>query len=675
MSGLPPRRARRARGQSLVLAVLLMLVVVMTTFLTFAIGARTRRKIQLQAVADSTAYSLAVAEARALNFYAWSNRALVAHHVSILSVMAHQSYFSFYEDMLAATGHNFDTMAKGQEAACNRGSSSACETQQRLERIRDIYLYSYFDPARELPVPYYCRYINGVESCQVDADCQSGETCEDFDVHRKRGAIWFHKEWHGKDNSNSCFRLLEGARDHFKRVEYIRSRQLMVEAQLKMMMTGRPEDARLVDANEQELLRRNIGNLDAPRPDGPEGQRPLPQASLAQSMVQLIGPEFTAQESAGQLTLKSYQRAVNNGMTLQRHRDYDEVLAATRFPSFVTLRDRWTERDGDSHALPDDPNWRRLQRAAARVARDHGTPATRVTTRGTARMVTVEGSEEDPGTHNGKDRADNPTWPKGYMATRVPRSGRDLAEAAHEGQHDRGRNGPGDLDGALAEDHGEVTSTYQVRGGPRLVATTVIQPGRNGVWADPHDYDTNGMRRVHSHHIFHGELEDVAGHGQEMGDCDGPDCEQDMRRGLYRGHMRYQLASEDALWNMPRTLTLITRPALEEGGMPWDFDFQAQLPGPVRFSTVNAPGDVASDGTMAAVAGGLVYFHKPRLPSDARRDTDEEYREPPNLWNPFWRAKLHPLRQQDVISATAGGVHDATHHVLTGLHRWSAVNY
>src|SRR4051794_33398350 len=102
---------RAGRGQALILTVLLMLFVTVTVFLTFAIGARTRRKTQLQAVADSTAYSLAVAEARAFNFYAWSNRALVAHNVSLLSVHAHTSYLTFYEDMLAATANNYRLLA------------------------------------------------------------------------------------------------------------------------------------------------------------------------------------------------------------------------------------------------------------------------------------------------------------------------------------------------------------------------------------------------------------------------------------------------------------------------------------------------------------------------------------------------------------------------------------
>jgi hypothetical protein len=373
------------------------------------------------------------------------------------------------------------------------------------------------------------------------------------------------------------------------------------------------------------------------------------------------------------VSLRYYQRAVNNGMELRRHRDYDEVLAATRFPSFITQRDKApADKNKPSRPLPEDNNWQRLDRAARAAARGHGTPVTQVTTAGTARMVTVGSSDEDPGTQNWNNPGANPQFPESYKAGVVPWGGRRLADAAHRGHHGE-PYGAGEGDGALAEDHGVVRSTYTLNNGQVLRHTTFLEAGRNGVWADPHDFDLpEGSKRAHSHHIFHGDLMRVAGHGQRLGTCEGPGCEQGLHRGLYRGHMRYRLADEDALWNMPRTLTLITRPTHEEKRMAWDFDFHAELPGPVHFSTWDAPGDAASGNSMAALASGLVYFHKPRLRGAG---TDEEYVEPPNQWNPFWRAKLHPVWQRDAITATAGGVHDATHRVLTDLHRWNAVNY
>ena len=154
-----------------------------------------------------------------------------------------------------------------------------------------------------------------------------------------------------------------------------------------------------------------------------------------------------------------------------------------------------------------------------------------------------------------------------------------------------------------------------------------------------------------------------------LGKCDTPLCNSE-QRGVYRGHMRYKLSQDaDTLWNMPRTLSLITSPVPER--MPWDFDFQAELPHPgpprpITFTTTASRGDSATGGTMGAFGGGLVYFHKPC-------DCGEEYGEPPNLWNPFWRAKLHPVRQADAV--TASSVLTATNRALLELDGYRAVNY
>jgi hypothetical protein len=253
-------RCRALRGQALILTVLLMLFVTVTVFLTFAIGSRTRRKIQLQSVADSTAYSMAVAEARAFNFYAWSNRALVAHNVSILSVHAHTSYLTFYEDMLAATANNYRLLARRSGGA----------TAVVLEDIADMYLNTDISIDGK-----FCRWIPDPGSptgkkCSVDAVCSGSASC-DLDINNHiRGAQFFHNQWHSKDNSNSCFQLVLASRDHFRKVELLRAHQLGVEAQLLLMMTGnyddmiQSDDARLVASTRKSMysdLRGDIVNL------------------------------------------------------------------------------------------------------------------------------------------------------------------------------------------------------------------------------------------------------------------------------------------------------------------------------------------------------------------------------------------------------------------------------
>jgi hypothetical protein len=652
-----PRR-RAERGQALILTVLLMLFVTVTVFLTFAIGARTRRKIQLQSVADSTAYSLAVAEARAFNFYAWSNRALVAHNVSILSVHAHTSYLTFYEDMLAATANNYRLLARR-----NSGATAAV-----LEDIADLYLNS------DVTIDgKFCHWIPDPNSptgkkCSVDVVCGGSANCDlDIDNHI-RGAEFFHHQWHAKKNSNSCLQLVEASRDHFRKVELLRAHQLGVEAQLMLMMTGDyddmlPSDDSRLDASTRKSmysdLRGNIVDLHR-------------QASLPQHLAMLSDSKLTAEKTAGLVSRDYYKKAVADGLEGNYHKDWDEILAGTRFPNFIAQR-----------GFQEDTNWKRLDKAAKKKAATVGaTTLTQVTSHGTSRMLKLDSIADDPGQSNDTPGPLVDVWPPVYRrmpplkagdpprpAYQLPPSGVKLAADIHRENDAEDRWGDGD--GIASEDHGWVDSWFN-----NMRERTVIDAGRNTVWGDPHDYDglnthdpQPGDDITHSDHIFHGDLMRVPGHGSGLGKCDNALCNSE-QRGVYRGHMRFRLSdNENNLWNMPRTMTLITTPVPDR--MPWDFNFRMQFPHQganqwLSFSTTQSVGDEATDRTMAAFGGGLVYFHKPP-------NSGEEYGEPPNLWNPFWRAKLHPVRQRDARDASTP--HAATRSALLELDGYKVVNY
>ena len=138
------------RGQSLVVTALLVLVLALVVLLSFSIGVRTREKVKVQALADSGAYSLAVAEARAFNFYALSNRAIVAHYVSMLSVASHQSYLTFYGDLLAAVAFNHDKLAADLQAQCAEGcacSARACQDARSAQAVAKLYREELWDGA------------------------------------------------------------------------------------------------------------------------------------------------------------------------------------------------------------------------------------------------------------------------------------------------------------------------------------------------------------------------------------------------------------------------------------------------------------------------------------------------------------------------------------------------
>ena len=86
----------RARGQTLVLFALTMLLLVLMVCLTLAIGMKTREKIELQTLADTVAYSNAVATARTYNTLAVWTRAQISHMVVLAGAQSHISFTSWY---------------------------------------------------------------------------------------------------------------------------------------------------------------------------------------------------------------------------------------------------------------------------------------------------------------------------------------------------------------------------------------------------------------------------------------------------------------------------------------------------------------------------------------------------------------------------------------------------
>jgi putative Flp pilus-assembly TadE/G-like protein len=86
------RSFERQEGQALVLACLLMLVLSIALITTVNLGHGVHERIRLQNTADAAAWSTAAMEARAFNFYAFTNRTQVSHYVS---AMMWQSLDSF----------------------------------------------------------------------------------------------------------------------------------------------------------------------------------------------------------------------------------------------------------------------------------------------------------------------------------------------------------------------------------------------------------------------------------------------------------------------------------------------------------------------------------------------------------------------------------------------------
>jgi len=77
------------RGQVMVLGCVTMLALALSTLLSFSVAHAVHERIRLQSYADASAYSMAVVEARAMNYIAYSNRAIAAAFVSMTTAHAY----------------------------------------------------------------------------------------------------------------------------------------------------------------------------------------------------------------------------------------------------------------------------------------------------------------------------------------------------------------------------------------------------------------------------------------------------------------------------------------------------------------------------------------------------------------------------------------------------------
>jgi hypothetical protein len=89
------RRWRKARGQTIVLGSVGLFVMVLGVISTLNIGQAVSERIRLQNAADAAAYSLAAEEARLFNFFAFTNRAQVAHYSAAMTVQSYISYLTY----------------------------------------------------------------------------------------------------------------------------------------------------------------------------------------------------------------------------------------------------------------------------------------------------------------------------------------------------------------------------------------------------------------------------------------------------------------------------------------------------------------------------------------------------------------------------------------------------
>ena len=121
------RFVRDEDGQAIVLAAVGMLVMAMSVLMTAFWGYAVYEKIRLQNNADSTAYSLAVMEARTMNYIAYLNRAMIANYVRMIALQSLLSYLTWVEAALATLHDmNYNIYAQSCMCACGCSCSNYC---------------------------------------------------------------------------------------------------------------------------------------------------------------------------------------------------------------------------------------------------------------------------------------------------------------------------------------------------------------------------------------------------------------------------------------------------------------------------------------------------------------------------------------------------------------------
>jgi hypothetical protein len=115
------RRRDMSMGQVLVLGCITMLIMALMMALSFSLTQAIHEKIRLQQHSDAMAYSMATVEARGMNYFAYSNRAIAAIGVSEMTLHAYMSTATLEVDAFNAAFINFlEIMGEefGECAAC-----------------------------------------------------------------------------------------------------------------------------------------------------------------------------------------------------------------------------------------------------------------------------------------------------------------------------------------------------------------------------------------------------------------------------------------------------------------------------------------------------------------------------------------------------------------------------
>src|SRR5690242_366451 len=114
-----PNQTKRPRGQALVVFSLCVLLLVVMVMMTLSIGSRVRDKLELDNLAEVSAYNDAVLVARTFNTVSMLNRAMISHMVALAGVQSLISWAGMYRGALAGTHKGLEGAKAPHSGECD----------------------------------------------------------------------------------------------------------------------------------------------------------------------------------------------------------------------------------------------------------------------------------------------------------------------------------------------------------------------------------------------------------------------------------------------------------------------------------------------------------------------------------------------------------------------------
>ncbi|ATB29463.1 hypothetical protein [Melittangium boletus] len=113
----------------MILGVVSLVVLALVVFMTINVTVSVQQKIRLQNYADAKAFSLAVIEARSLNYFAYTNRAIASSYVSMANLHAYMSEATMLTDLRLSSAAVMTEIAAQELAQCFCWPGVPCRPQ------------------------------------------------------------------------------------------------------------------------------------------------------------------------------------------------------------------------------------------------------------------------------------------------------------------------------------------------------------------------------------------------------------------------------------------------------------------------------------------------------------------------------------------------------------------